>query len=51
MDKTFTLKEFVTSDQVNRDVIDPFGGSVERYKQTFHELDGLIDGLVRKLRE
>lgn len=51
MDKTFTLKEFVTSDQVNRDVIDPFGGSVERYKQTFHELDGLIDGLIRKLRE
>lgn len=51
MDKTFTLKEFVTSDAINRDVMDPFGGSVERYNQTFNELHVLIDELIRKLRE
>jgi len=51
MDKTFTLKEFVANDAINRDVMDPFGGSVERYNQTFNELHVLIDGLIRKLRE
>jgi protein arginine phosphatase len=45
--KTFTLKEFVVGKQ--GDVSDPFGGSVEIYRQTREELAALIDGLIEKL--
>jgi protein arginine phosphatase len=50
-DKTFTLKEFVTEDGFDRDVSDPFGGSLEIYRGTYKELDGLIDRLIEKLKD
>ncbi|GEK33259.1 low molecular weight protein arginine phosphatase [Kurthia sibirica] len=48
-DKTFTLKEYV--DASNYDVSDPYGGSVEVYRQTFKELQQLIDALQLKILE
>ncbi|WP_409252254.1 low molecular weight protein arginine phosphatase [Bacillus sp. SCS-153A] len=48
-DKTFTLKEFINEDEMDRDIIDPFGGSLEIYRRTYKELDSLIDRLVVKL--
>lgn len=49
LDKIFTLKEFVFDDIVNRDIMDPFGGSHEIYRETFDELQILIDNLIKKL--
>ncbi|RLQ93503.1 low molecular weight protein arginine phosphatase [Falsibacillus albus] len=48
-DKTFTLNEFV--DGKGLDVADPYGGSVEIYRETFGELDKLIDKLLDKLNK
>lgn len=49
MDKIFTLKEFIYDDISNRDILDPFGGSLEIYRETFSELQSLIDELIKKL--
>jgi protein arginine phosphatase len=46
-DKTFTLKEFVLGE--SGDIFDPFGGSVETYRQTREELEQLIEQLANKL--
>ncbi|MDQ0200874.1 protein-tyrosine phosphatase [Neobacillus ginsengisoli] len=46
--KLFTLKEF-TGEAVDRDVVDPFGGNLAMYQETFYELDGLIDKALKKL--
>ncbi|GKU83678.1 low molecular weight protein arginine phosphatase [Niallia sp. NCCP-28] len=46
--KTFTLKEFAF-ENIEGDVLDPFGGSVEQYKRTFEELDLLIQSMMDKL--
>ncbi|AST93759.1 low molecular weight protein arginine phosphatase [Sutcliffiella sp. NC1] len=43
--KTFSLKEFADEDG---DIIDPFGGSVPLYEQTFKELKRLIEQIVEK---
>ncbi|MGG0737464.1 low molecular weight protein arginine phosphatase [Niallia taxi] len=50
IEKTFTLKEFVNDDKYG-DIVDPFGGSVELYRKTYQELDGLIQSLIKKLQE
>ncbi|MGD6966561.1 low molecular weight protein arginine phosphatase [Rossellomorea vietnamensis] len=50
-DKMFTLKEFVTESAVDRDVSDPFGGSMEVYRGTYKEMDGLIERLIEKLKK
>lgn len=50
-DKTFTLKEFINEDEFDREVSDPFGGNLEIYRETYKELDGLIDRLTKKLEE
>jgi protein arginine phosphatase len=47
--KTFTLKEFVSGQE--GDIFDPFGGSVETYRQTREELEQLIEQLIKKLQE
>jgi protein-tyrosine-phosphatase len=47
-DKTFTLKEFVLGE--SGDISDPFGGSVEMYRQTREELEQLIEQLANKLK-
>ncbi|MET3699022.1 protein-tyrosine phosphatase [Bacillus oleivorans] len=44
--KTFTIKEF--ADEMG-DVIDPYGGSVYEYRQTFSELNELLKKVVKKL--
>lgn len=45
--KVFTLKEFVGAD--GTDVIDPYGGSIDTYRQTYHELLELLTKLEKKL--
>mgnify|MGYP001281093531 CR=1 FL=1 len=46
-EKVYTLKEYAGEQDL--DIADPFGGSVSLYKQTFHELQTLIDRIVKKL--
>jgi protein-tyrosine-phosphatase len=46
-DKTFTLKEFISGEY--GDVVDPFGGSIEIYRETRKELEQLIEQLANKL--
>ncbi|WP_042470869.1 low molecular weight protein arginine phosphatase [Bacillus ndiopicus] len=45
--KTFTLKEYVTP-YTALDVSDPYGGDLHTYKQTFYELQHLIEELAQK---
>ncbi|MDX8363682.1 low molecular weight protein arginine phosphatase [Cytobacillus sp. IB215665] len=45
--KTYTLKEFVEGE--GGDISDPFGGSVQTYRQTMLELERLIEKLYKKL--
>ncbi len=46
-DKVYTLKEYVNS---SGDVSDPFGGPVEIYRETYAELEPLIDQVLLKLK-
>lgn len=46
--KVFTLKEF-TGEPFDSDVVDPFGGSLAIYQQTYRELEKLIDKALEKL--
>ncbi|GGJ74197.1 protein-tyrosine phosphatase [Anoxybacillus voinovskiensis] len=46
--KTFTLKEFAIGQE--GDVLDPFGGSVDVYRQTREELEQLIGQLIPQLQ-
>lgn len=46
--KVFTLKEYISNSELP-DVVDPYGGDKMIYEQTFQELKGLIDRLVRKI--
>ncbi|MGZ9814771.1 low molecular weight protein arginine phosphatase [Peribacillus simplex] len=50
IDKTFTFKEFIIDDKYDRDIIDPFGGSEGIYRETFRELQELIEELVKRLK-
>ena len=47
--KVFTLKEY-SGESFNPDVVDPYGGSLAMYEQTFRELDELIDKAIGKLK-
>ncbi|WP_148347794.1 low molecular weight protein arginine phosphatase [Bacillus rubiinfantis] len=47
-DKVLTLKEFCGVPG-GLDVIDPYGGSLEQYQSTFHELEALIDKAIQKI--
>ncbi|MBK3495641.1 low molecular weight protein arginine phosphatase [Viridibacillus sp. YIM B01967] len=49
-EKIFTLKEYIAP-YGSYDVSDPFGGDVNIYRQTFQELNKLIDALETKLSE
>lgn len=46
--KIETLKSFVQED-MGQDVMDPYGGSLTIYEQTFDELTQLIDQLTMKI--
>jgi protein arginine phosphatase len=48
-DKTFTLKEFVHDSKINTDVNDPYGGGIYIYRQTYKELDDLINEMLKKI--
>ena len=51
-DKVFTLKEFVAEGPIAMsDISDPFGGSVEIYRETRKELEPLIDALLAKIKK
>ncbi|WP_449538074.1 low molecular weight protein arginine phosphatase [Ferdinandcohnia sp. Marseille-Q9671] len=45
--KIYTLKEFTNG---SGDVSDPFGGPVEIYRETYAELEPLIDQVLSKLK-
>lgn len=47
-DKTFLLKEFAGI-AGNPDVADPYGGSLEDYRQTYEELYASIKEIIKKL--
>lgn len=46
-DKIYTLKEFA---EEGGDIPDPFGGSIEQYQITFHEINRLMDKVMKKLK-
>ncbi|MFB7157089.1 low molecular weight protein arginine phosphatase [Lysinibacillus sp. NPDC056232] len=48
--KVFTLKEY-TSEVSGGNVVDPYGGSIGIYQETFAELTKLIERLVKKIEE
>lgn len=45
VDKVYTLKEYAEIDEGGLDVLDPYGGNVDVYRQTFLELKELIKRL------
>ncbi|MGM7721853.1 low molecular weight protein arginine phosphatase [Metabacillus sp. Hm71] len=50
--KTYTLAEYVAeNDEERKDIIDPFGGQLDIYRQTLADLEKLIHKLVHKLEE
>lgn len=48
--KTFTLTEFIDKPQLG-DVVDPYGGNVTIYKNTFNQLQQYIDEAIIRMRE
>jgi protein-tyrosine phosphatase len=49
-EKVFTIKEFAENNQTT-DIMDPFGRSVDVYRDTYRELESTINQLLDKLRE
>jgi protein-tyrosine phosphatase len=47
--KLFTLKEF-TGEAVDHDVVDPYGGTLAMYRETYKELDRLIEKALEKIK-
>ncbi|QED49732.1 low molecular weight protein arginine phosphatase [Cytobacillus dafuensis] len=47
--KTFTLKEFAGKSG-NGDIIDPFGGPIEVYRNTFKDLSETISDIMNRLQ-
>lgn len=47
--KTFTLKEFVGY-EVDVDIMDPFGGSLDLYRKTYKEIHENIERVIEKLQ-
>ena len=47
--KTYTLREFANHGAGN-DIIDPFGGPVEIYRETFNEINEAIKQIISKLQ-
>jgi len=48
-DKIYTLHEYVNGNE--KDISDPYSGSLERYENTLNELEELIQKVVRKSEE
>lgn len=49
--KTYTIKEFAAVEDsfIGQDVVDPFGGPLELYRQTFAEIESTIDKIINRL--
>lgn len=47
--KTITLKEFAGI-SVDRDISDPYGGSLEIYRETFKEIEKTIDQIIDRFK-
>ncbi|MEH7547160.1 MULTISPECIES: low molecular weight protein arginine phosphatase [Bacillaceae] len=47
--KVFTLKEYI-GETGNQDVVDPYGGSLAMYEETYRELEKLIDKAIEKFK-
>lgn len=50
-DRIYTLIEYVQPEAGNYDISDPFGGSVDEYRQTSEEIERYVDEVIRKLRK
>lgn len=50
IEKTFTIKEFADNNKYG-EIMDPFGGSVSQYRETYAELELLIEKIVDKLEK
>ena len=48
--KTYSLREF-TGEKDHLDVIDPYGGNIQIYRDTFKELEKLIEAAIDRLKE
>lgn len=48
--KTFTLREFAEKNK-NSDIIDPFGGTIDVYRDTFKEISEIISEILNRLSE
>jgi len=47
-EKTYTLKEFA-GHTADVEIMDPFGGSLEIYRQTYHEIQENIEEILKRL--
>lgn len=48
IEKMFTLKEF-TGEPFDHDILDPYGGGLAVYQETYQELDKLIEKAMKKI--
>ncbi|MBX4383580.1 hypothetical protein K4G98_23825, partial [Mycobacterium tuberculosis] len=48
--KVFLIKEFAY-DGKQEDIIDPFGGTLQQYKETYNELQGSIRKIAEILKD
>ncbi|WP_141430962.1 low molecular weight protein arginine phosphatase [Bacillus sp. 03113] len=48
IEKVFTIKEFAFNNK-NGNVSDPFGGTVEMYRETYNELNEMIKLITQKM--
>ena len=47
--KTFTLKEFAENNAGGKDIVDPYGGSIELYRKTFNDLHSTIEKIIARI--
>jgi protein arginine phosphatase len=47
--RTMTLREFA-GDAYEKDIFDPYGGPLELYRDTFNEINNIIDKIIDRLR-
>lgn len=50
-EQILTLKQYVTGQTEDTDIADPFGGTLELYRQTRNELDELLEQLLEKEKQ
>lgn len=50
LEKMYTLKESVNPESVDRDIVDPFGGSLQVYEQAYKEIADYLEKWMQKQR-